>query len=165
MVERKKRVKTIQRTENKERPNWSKAKYKIKKDWKLNTWRPTKKTKELIEKLVDLFSIDCTDEEACALVGITTETFYKRMNEDKKFSDTIIRAKKKYFEDIRRASKDRAMNTKNRDSTDILFKRDERYKDRNELDVWGEAIKSLLSFAKDKQQKRIENENNNANII
>ena len=43
--------------------------------------------------------------------------------------------KKEYFYDIKKASHERAKNIKNRDSTDILFKVDKRYSDKQDIDV------------------------------
>jgi hypothetical protein len=47
------------------------------------------------------------------------------------------------------------MNSRNKDSTEILFKIDDSYKDRKEIDV-GET--SLVAIAKMMQQKRLDRE-------
>lgn len=154
-VERRKRVKVIKRPQNTLWGKEVKAKYKIKEDWKLATWRPTKKTPELMEKLQYAFSINCTNEEACAYAGIHPDTFHDRMNNDKDFSDKIKMFKQQYLIDVRWVSKKRAMDVKNKDSTEIVFKIDKRYSDKAEVDV-GET--SLIAIAKLAEESRLKRE-------
>ncbi|MBO7711983.1 MAG: hypothetical protein J6S85_00360 [Methanobrevibacter sp.] len=54
---------------------------------------------------------------------------------DVDFSRQIQMWRKEYYYEIKNASFQRAKNTRNRDSTDILFKIDDSYKDRKEIDV------------------------------
>ena len=62
-----------------------------------------------------------------------------------------------YVQQIKFKSFKRAMNEKNRDSTDILFKIDKRYSDKVDANVKAEV--SLVWIAKAVQQKRIDREN------
>lgn len=137
------------------RSDWTKAKYKIKKDWKLDVWRPTKKTPEVLKKLEEAYRVNCTDEEASAHAGIWLRTLNDWKEQDPEFSQQIQAWKKSYYFSIKNASFQRAQNIKNRDSTDILFKIDDSYKERKEIDVWET---SLVAIAKAMQQKRLENE-------
>lgn len=49
--------------------------------------RPTMMTDELVNKLLDAFSWGCTDREACAYVGITTQTLYNYCKKHPEFID------------------------------------------------------------------------------
>lgn len=135
---------------------WEKAKYQIKKNGKLDTWRPTKKTPEVLEKLKEAYNVNCTDEEACSHAGISLWTLDMRKANDKDFTRQIQMRRKEYYYDIKKASHTRAMNTKNRDATDILFKIDKSYSDKQDIDVKWEV--SLVWIAKAMQQKRLDRE-------
>ena len=151
---RRKRVKVIHRKEWEVVKRWDTAKYKIREDGKLNTWRPTKKTPEVIEKLKEAFALNCTDEEACAYAGIHRDTFYDRVNNDKNFSDKIKMFKQQYLIDVRWVSKKRAMDEKNKDSTEIIFKLDKRYSDKSEVDVGESSLVALAKLAEEGRLKR-----------
>lgn len=138
------------------RSDWTKAKYKVKKDWKLDVWRPTKKTPEVLKKLEEAYRVNCTDEEASAHAGIWLRTLNDWKEQDPDFSQQIQAWRKSYYYSIKKASHDRAMNTKNRDSTDILFKIDKSYSDKQDIDVKWEV--SLVWIAKAMQQKRLDRE-------
>lgn len=135
---------------------WDHAKYRVKKDWKLDTWRPTKKTPEVLEKLREAFKVNCTEEEASAHAWISLDTLNNWKANDPDFLNKIRQWKKEYFYDIKKASHERAQNIKNRDSTDILFKIDKSYSDKQDIDVKGEV--SLVWIAKAMQQKRLDRE-------
>lgn len=130
--------------------------FKVRKDWKLDTWRPTKKTPEVLEKLKYAFMINCTEEEASAYAGISYDTLNKWKAEDENFIKEIQAWKKQYFFAIKDASFKRAQNTKNRDATDILFKIDKSYSDKIDADIKWEV--SLVNIAKAMQQKRLDKE-------
>ena len=130
--------------------------FKVRKDWKLDTGRPTKKTPEILNKLQEALMKGCTEWEACAYAGITQQVLVNWKNEDKNFIEQIEHWKEMYVQAIKFASFERAMNTKNRDSTDILFKVDKRYSDKQDIDVKWEV--SLVSIAKQMQQKRLDKE-------
>ena len=130
--------------------------FKVRKDWKLDTWRPTKKTPEVLEKLEYALKINCTEEEASAYAGISYDTLNKWKAEDENFIKEIQAWKKQYFFAIKDASFQRAKNIKNRDATDILFKIDKSYSDKQDIDVKWEV--SLVWIAKAMQQKRLDRE-------
>jgi len=138
------------------RSDWTKAKYKVKKDWKLDVWRPTKKTPEVLKKLEEAYRVNCTDEEASAHAGIWLRTLNDWKEQDPEFSQQIQAWKKSYYFSIKNASFQRAQNIKNRDSTDILFKIDKSYSDKQDIDVKWEV--SLVWIAKAMQQKRLDKE-------
>ena len=138
------------------RSDWTKAKYKVKKDWKLDVWRPTKKTPEVLKKLEEAYRVNCTDEEASAHAGIWLRTLNDWKEQDPEFSQQIQAWKKSYYFSIKNASFQRAQNIKNRDSTDILFKIDKSYSDKQDIDVKWEV--SLVNIAKAMQQKRLDKE-------
>ena len=136
--------------------NWVKLKYKVKPDWKLDTWRPTKQTPELMEKLKYALMRNCTETEACAYAEIDPSTLTARKNADPKFSKQIQAWKEMYVQAIKFKSYERAMNAKNKDSTEILFKVDKSYSDKQDIDVKWEV--SLVWIAKAMQQKRLDRE-------
>jgi hypothetical protein len=138
------------------RSDWTKAKYKVKKDWKLDVWRPTKKTPEVLKKLEEAYRVNCTDEEASAHAGIWLRTLNDWKEQDPEFSQQIQAWKKSYYFSIKNASFKRAQNIKNRDSTDILFKIDKSYSDKIDADIKWEI--SLVDIAKQMQQKRLDRE-------
>lgn len=139
--------------------NWDvvKVKYKLNLDWKILTWRPAKKTPELLKNLQEALMKGCTEQEACAYAWISQVSLIKRKKEDANLVNTIAHWKSLYAQHIKFASFDRAMDTDNKDSTDILFKIDKRYSDKQDIDVKGEI--SLVWLAKAMQQKRLDSEN------
>ena len=129
---------------------------KLKANWKQDTWRPTKKTPEVLKKLQAAYEVNCTDEEAAAHAEISVRTLEYWKEKDEKFLQQIQAWKGSYRYEIKRASFERAQDTKNRDSTDILFKIDKRYSDKQDIDVKWEI--SLIWIAKAMQQKRLDKE-------
>lgn len=129
---------------------------KLKANWKQDTWRPTKKTAEVLKKLQEAYSVNCTDAEAAAHAEISERTLNNWKEEDEKFVQQIQAWKGSYRYEIKKASFDRAKDTKNRDSTDILFKIDKGYSDKVDANVKWEL--SLVSIAKEMQQKRLDRE-------
>lgn len=136
--------------------NGVKLRYKVDKNWKVMTWRPTKKTPEVLDKLKEALMKGCTEWEACAYAEIDPTTLVDRKKADPKFSLQIEHWKELYVQAIKFASYNRAINEKNRDSTDILFKIDKRYTDKQDIDVKWEL--SLVWIAKAMQQKRLDRE-------
>jgi hypothetical protein len=59
--------------------------------------RPTVFTEEVVRKLEEAFSMDCTDEEACAYAGIGERTYYDHKAADEAFSQRVERAKQFCF--------------------------------------------------------------------
>jgi predicted DNA-binding protein YlxM (UPF0122 family) len=49
--------------------------------------RPTTFTKDVVKKLEEAFSIDCTVSEACFYAGITRQTYYNHVKEGSKLFD------------------------------------------------------------------------------
>lgn len=135
---------------------WEEAKYQLKPNGKLATWKPSKKTPEVLKKLQEALMKWCTEWEACAYAEISQQVLVKRKNEDKEFVEQIEHRKEMYIQAIKFVSYERAMNEKNRDSTDILFKVDKRYSDKQDIDVKWEV--SLVWIAKAMQQKRLDRE-------
>ena len=66
---------------------------------------------------------------------ISQVSLIKWKKEDAELVNTIEHWKEMYIQAIKFASFERAMNEKNRDSTDILFKIDKRYSDKQDIDV------------------------------
>jgi hypothetical protein len=65
----------------------------IKNRW----WRPCKFSRKIVKKLIDIFKIDWTIEEACSYAGISKQTFYNRLEEIDGFLDEITEAKQFKF--------------------------------------------------------------------
>lgn len=139
-----------------EKSDWTKAKMPLRKDWKCATWRPTKKTKDILDKLQEAYEYNCTDAEAAAHAGISESTINNWKEQDADFLELIQRWRKSYRFAIKKASFERAKDTKNRDSTDILFKIDKEYSDKQDIDV--KADISFVGIAKRMQQKRLDRE-------
>lgn len=73
----------------------SKANYKIRKDGKKDTGRPTSMTSETINKLVYAFSIGCSDEEACIYANIVPSALYRYQKDHSDFKEYKDTLKKK----------------------------------------------------------------------
>jgi hypothetical protein len=63
----------------------------------VTTDRPTVMTPEVVRKLEEAFTMDCTDEEACAFAGIGLRTYYDHRAADEDFSQRMERAKRFCF--------------------------------------------------------------------
>lgn len=132
-----------------------KVKYQLKKDWKIMTWRPTRKTPEVLQKLEEAYKYNCTDEEACAHAGIWVSTLQDWKKEDEKFSEQIFKWKQAYGYAIKKTSYERATNVRTRDSTEILFRIDDRYKEKQEEK--SQTI-TILDVARIMQERRLSRE-------
>lgn len=75
--------------------NGRKVTYRLKKNWKKDTWNPTKKTEKLITQLEELFMVDCNIKEACSQVGISMQTYYEWREQDKDFAERMDKAKER----------------------------------------------------------------------
>ena len=135
---------------------WVKITYKLDERGKTQVWRKSKKTPEVLQKLEEAYRVNCTDEEACAHAWISESTLNNWKNEDEKFLEQIKAWRKSYYYSIKNASYERAMDIKNKDSTEILFKIDKSYSDKVDANVKWEL--SLVSIAKQMQQKRLDKE-------
>lgn len=67
------------------------------KNEKHRWWRPCKFSRKIVKKLIDIFKIDWTIEEACSYAGISKQTFYNRLEEIDGFLDEITEAKQFKF--------------------------------------------------------------------
>ena len=67
------------------------------KNGKHRWWRPCKFSRKIVKKLIDIFKIDWTIEEACSYAGISKQTFYNRLEEIDGFLDEITEAKQFKF--------------------------------------------------------------------
>jgi len=150
------KTKVIKRPQNSKWGKTVKVKYKIRKDGKTDTGRPTKKTDVVLKKLQEAFLYNCTEEEACAYAWISQQTFIERKKADSKFLERVHWAKQQYAFAIKRASYKRATNIKTKDSTEILFRIDKRYKEEEEKQ---NTTVTILDIARIMQEKRLAREN------
>ena len=150
------KTKVIKRPQNTKWGKPVKVKYKIRKDGKTDTGRPTKKTPEVIKKLQEAYLYNCTDEEACAYAWISETALNDWKKKDEKFKERIHWAKQQYAFAIKRASYKRATNIKTKDSTEILFRIDKRYKEEEEKQ---NTTVTILDIARIMQEKRLAREN------
>lgn len=106
-------------------------------------WRPTKKTKETIDKLKSIFHIDWKICEACNFAWIDVTTYYDRLDKDPVFSQEMkqaqeypfILARKWLFKNVKKENMDAIK--------EFLKKRDDRYKDRSRNEITGEDWEKL----------------------
>lgn len=68
--------------------------WKIRKDGKFDTGRPTKIDEEVLKKLHQAFSIGCSDEEACSYANISHQTLYNYQKVNKEFVEYKEQLKK-----------------------------------------------------------------------
>ena len=112
-------------------------KYSVKENGKKDTWRPSKLSPEVVNKLVEEFRYDATVEEACSYAWISTQLFYKWLNDYPEFFDEIDRAIKRPFRMARRKLIDLAGSAEKEElqfkaTQEFLSKRDSRYKAKTE---------------------------------
>jgi len=124
------------KTEKVECKDWREINYKIKENWKKNTWRPSGLTQEVLNKLVEEFRYDATVEEACSYAWISVQLFYKWLKEDQKFYEEIDRAIKFPFKKARNTliwlmDSDKE-EIQYKSAQEFLSKRDSRYKAKSE---------------------------------
>ena len=116
--------------------NWQKHTYKIRKDGKKATWRPSGMTPEVVKKLVEEFRSDATIEDACSYAWISTRTFYNWIKADEDFFHEIDRAMKYPFRKARNVLTALMESDKEdmrfKASQEFLSKRDSRYKSKSE---------------------------------
>ena len=67
--------------------------YKLKENWKKDTWQPTKYSEKMVVKLEELFEIDCNVKEACSQVGIHPDTYYEWLKRYPDFAERMEKAK------------------------------------------------------------------------
>lgn len=120
--------------------NWQVRKYKIDKNWKKATGRPSVwEDPKVEEKLVEMFEIDCTVSEACHAAWINETSYYNRWKDDEKFRERMRRAQDNVMIIARRAykawleSKDPKIQKEY--VTGYVEKRDKRYKNGPDIDI------------------------------
>lgn len=69
--------------------------------------RPTKIDEVVIQKLIGIFEIDGTVEEACSVAGISTTSYYNRLAKDEEFRDRMELAQFQPFIDAKRKVKEK----------------------------------------------------------
>jgi len=156
------KTKIIRRPQNTLWGKMVKAKYKVDKDGKLATGRPTKKTPEVLDKLQEAFLYNCTEAEACAYAWINETTLNERKKKDEKFKERILRAKSQYYYAIKKTSYARATNVRTKDSTEILFRIDSRYKEKQEEK---NTTVTIVDVARVMQERRLAREKWDVEII
>ena len=149
------KTKIIRRPNPNKEGKMIKVKYKVDKNGKIATGRPTKKTPEVLKKLEEAFLYNCTEAEACAYAWITEQTLNERKKADPKFYEWIQWAKSQYYYAIKKTSYTRATNVRTKDSTEILFRIDSRYKEKQEEK---NTTVTIVDVARIMQERRLARE-------
>lgn len=109
--------------------------YRIDKDGKKLTWRPTKFTEDLTKKLEELFALDVPTEVACSQVGISSQALRDEMKRNPEFLARIEKAKNLCHvmagRTIAKAIRDGDVQTSKR----YYEHKDERYKKENKISL------------------------------
>ena len=72
---------------------WRKHTYKLdKKTGKKKTWRPSAFTEEIVQKLEEQFSWDCSVRTACAMAGVSESAYYAECERNPQFKEKMERA-------------------------------------------------------------------------
>jgi len=108
--------------------------------------RPTKKDVETVNKLIAGFNNGFNDTEACSYSGISRETFYKWMKNDKKFSDIIVHAKAYPNKKAKEVLLDGINAGNTSDAKWWLERKDPEFKAKGELELGGEIPVALVRF-------------------
>lgn len=110
------------------------------------TGRPTKKTEEVVQKLIDVFKIDWTVEEACAHAWIKKRTYYHWLEHDEEFLHEMEAAKQYAFTLARKTLVKWIQSWDTKSAIEFLKRRDKRYKDKQEIDAkieWTVSLQNL----------------------
>ena len=97
-------------------------------------WRPSKMDEATVKLLEDIFKIDWTVSEACSYAWISRETYYNREKADKRFLDRMDKAKAYPFILARKTLMKGMQDGDNKSAIEYLKRRDNRYKDKTEID-------------------------------
>ncbi len=117
-------------------------------------WRHTKKTDELVKKLVEILRLDWTITEACSYANVSRESYYTWIKDDEEFSDKMEDAREYAFIEARRTINKAIKDWDGRLALDIMRRRDKRYKDKAESEVSGElSIWGILEQIQWKTEK------------
>lgn len=129
-----------------------------------NKWgRPTKKTIQVVAKLIEWFMMDFTIEEACAYAWINKTTFHDWCNKNAEFSNLMhdaqrwqqILAKSVVYQALKNNNSNVAMQ--------VLEKRDERYSNKWETDVSLNINMAFVQMMENAKRKRLEERDWKAN--
>jgi len=140
---------------------WVVKTYDYRKDWKLDTWRPTVIDEKIIEKLAYAFRCDCTIAEACAYAGIHPDTYYKTVKENKMFSELMDKSKELFLVDVKTRAKE-LMDTAESESVswslikNALEKRDPNYRQKIETENTTTVNVSFVGIAMRAKEQRME---------
>lgn len=110
--------------------------YKLdKKTGKKKTWRPSAFTEEIVQKLEEQFSWDCSVRTACAMAGVSESAYYAECERNPQFKEKMERAQQ-YVGSL--ASRTIAKAIRDGDSNTAKWyqeRRDERYKKENKISL------------------------------
>lgn len=141
--------------------NGQKRKYKIDKNWKKATGRPSVwNDPKVEEKLIEMFEIDCTVSEACHAAWINETSYYNRWKEDEKFRERMRRAQDNVMIIARKAYKawleSKDPKIKKDYVTGYVEKRDKRYKTNYDINAEIEWKMDVEVDYKDKSMLELE---------
>lgn len=108
--------------------------------------RPTKKDAETVNKLIAGFNNGFNDSEACSYSGISRETFYKWLKNDKKFSDVITHAQEYPNKKAKEVVLDGINAGNSSDAKWWLERKDKEFKAKGELEHKGEVPVAVVRF-------------------
>lgn len=141
--------------------SWRQLEYKVKENWKLDTWRPTVIDDNVIQKLAYAFRCDCTINEACAYAGIHPNTYYEKIKQDKKFMELMDKSKELFLVDVKTRARE-LMQTAESESVswtllkNALEKRDPNYKQKIETENTTTVNVSFVWIAMRAKEQRME---------
>jgi len=92
--------------------------------------RPTIRSTEIEDKLVEIFHIDGTVNEACSQAGIWRTTYYEWLEKDEAFANKMAQAQDYAFIVARKTLFNAASNGSEKAAVEILKRRDKRYNDK-----------------------------------
>lgn len=117
-----KKVRTVERKQNENAPNWATAKYSIGSDGKLLTWRPKLDKAKLAEEISEYLCIWCKLNDILAYVDLPQSTYHDWLKNDEEFNKEMNKAKAKFQIDCHTTFHARLMNPNNKDITTFLMK-------------------------------------------
>lgn len=141
--------------------SWRQLEYKVKENWKLDTWRPTVIDDNVIQKLAYAFRCDCTINEACAYAGIHPNTYYEKIKKDKMFMELMDKSKELFLVDVKTRARE-LMQTAESESVswtllkNALEKRDPNYKPKAEVENNTTVNVSFVGIAMRAKEQRME---------
>ncbi len=98
--------------------------------------RPSKKTPEIVNKLIEAFHDDATIEQACYIAGITKPTYYDWLKEDEVFSYEMSKAQEYLMVISKRTLRKAVEKGDEKTALEIIKRREKhRYSERTETDI------------------------------